>query len=426
MELNVRLQYPRNDKFRFRTRLIRINPDDEMKKDIASNKGFFIKEPPPLDKALKRTDSIYSEKFMKTIRDPDAYMDRYSCKCGATQGRNFRNMSCPHCKTIVRFVGDDFEIFGYIPLKEQYPIIHANMYKSIAAYIGAATFENIIEPEMHLDEDGNPMSRYDKRVMKKKNKRKYSKRPAKIDETFAGIGMMEFTERFDEIMAYFKEKNKNKKIEYYNDIMENRELIFIHNIPVYSTGLRPFKTEGKRFTFEGTNAIFNLMAKLAARINEDELSMYQIKKYRNALLWDMQERYNKLYVEVENILAKKKGSLRMLVGGRCGFTSRLVIVPEPDLKIDEISMSYYSLVELLQQTIINILVKTYSISYADAYMRWFKSQLEPDERIKQIIQNLIDVNGGINVITNRNSIEFGIAATRCKNYLLNCLGSASA
>ena len=42
------------------------------------------------------------------------------------------------------------------------------------------------------------------------------------------------------------------------------------------------------------------------------------------------------------------------------------------------------------------------MSYADAYMMWFKSQLVPNERIKQIIQNLIDVEGGINVLVNRN------------------------
>ena len=402
MELKLNVQYPKNENFDFRTRIVRLNLDEEMEKDIASNKGFFIKEPPPINKALKRSDSIYSEKFMKTVLDPDAFSDRYSCKCGAKQGRDNRNLTCPYCGTIVKFVGDDFEIFGWINIKEPYSIIHPNLYKTISSYIGAATFENIIEPEIELDENGMPVGVYDKRLNKKKNKRKYTKKPQKIDETYAGIGMMEFKERFDEIIAYFKDKNKNKKIDYYNDIIDNRDIIFMHNIPVYSTGLRLFKTEGKRFTFEGTNAIFNIMAKLAAKINDDELQMYRNKKYRNALLWDVQERYNKLYVEIENILAKKKGSIRMLVGGRCAFTSRLVIVPDPKLRVDEVTMSYYSLVELLQQTIINILARTYNMSYADAYMMWFKSQLVPNERVKQIIQNIIDVEGGINVLVNRN------------------------
>jgi DNA-directed RNA polymerase beta' subunit len=225
--------------------------------------------------------------------------------------------------------------------------------------------------------------------------------------------MMEFHERFDEIMKYFLDKNKGNKRDYYDDIMANRDIIFMHNVPVYSTGLRPFKTEGKRFTFEGTNAIFNIMAKLAAKINNDELEMYRNKKYRNTLLWDMQEKYNKLYAEIENICSNKKGSVRMLIGGRCSFTSRLVIIPDPLLRIDEVKLSYYSLVELLQQTIINILASSFNISYAKAYMIWYKSQVVPNPRVREIIENLIRANNGINVLINRNSVEFPNMATCC-------------
>ena len=410
MQLDINLQYPKNKDYDIRTRMVRIDLDKEMEADIARGKGFMIKEPPSVDKALKRSDSIYSEKFMKTIRDPDAYMDKYSCACGERQGRDYKNMTCPVCKHKVRFVGNDFEIFGWIHVKQ--PVIHPNLLKTISAYFGAATFASIIEPEIELDRDGNPVGQYDKRIKRRKDKRKYSRKPQKIDETFAGIGLIEFYERFDEILAYFKDKNKNKKLDYYQDIIDNRDIIFIHNIPVYSTGLRPFKTEGKRFTFEGTNAIFNIMAKIAAKINDDELEMFKTKKYRDALLWDIQDKYSKLYVEVENILAKKKGSIRMLIGGRCGFTSRLIIVPEPNLQVDEITMSYYSLVELLQQTIINILSKTYNISYAESYMIWFKSQLVPNERIKQIIQDLIDMNNGLNVLVNRNQQTLGSVSWR--------------
>jgi DNA-directed RNA polymerase beta' subunit len=415
MKLHLNVQYPFNEDFEFRSRITRLNLDQEMESDMAKDKGFLIKEPPPVDKALKRSDSIYSERFMKLIHDPDAFSDRYSCQCGATQSSSNRGMICPLCKTEVKYVGDDFEIFGWIKIKEPYAIIHPNLYKSIAYFIGVGNLENIIEPEVELDVNGMPVGRYDKRISKRKNKRKYNKRAGKVDETYTGIGMMEFRERFDEIMAYFLEKNKYNKKEYYDDIMENKDLIFIHSVPVYTTGLRPFKTEGKRFTFEGTNATFNIMAKLAAKINDDELMLYREKKYRNALLWDMQDKYNKLYAEIENICSSKKGSIRMLIGGRCSFTSRLVIVPDPKLRIDEIRLSYYSLVELLQQTIINILANSYNISYAKAYQIWYRSQLEQNPRVREIIENLIRANNGINVLVNRNpSINYGsIMALRC-------------
>lgn len=402
MKLNVKMQYPYNETYDYRTSIERIDLDKEMEYDMEYGKGFFIKEPPPLNKALKRSDSIYSEKFMKTMQDPDAYSDRYSCKCGHLQGRDYADMECPICHTLVKFVGDDFEIFGWIHLKGEYSIIHPNLYKSLSSYIGPSNLETILEPEIDLNENGKPITNVDKNLDKKSKKRKYSRRAKKVDETYANIGMIEFKNKFDEILEYFHSKNKQKKIEMYEDIIANREIIFIHNIPVYSTGLRPFKTEGKRFTFEGTNAKFNIMAKIAAKVNDDSLSIYRTRNYRNKLLWDMQENYNSLYSEIENICSNKKGTIRALIGGRCGFTSRLVIVPDPKLRIDEIKLSYYSLVELLQQSIINILSTSYNISYAEAYMRLFRAQLEPDKRIKEIIENFIRANNGINVLVNRN------------------------
>lgn len=414
MQLHLRLSYPNDDKYE--TKLERINLDEEMLNDMAKGKGFLIKDPPPLNKALSRTDSIYSERFMKTLQDPDAFSDRYSCKCGLTQGRDYKDMICPHCHTKVRFVGDDFEIFGYIVIKDDYHIIHPNMFKTLAKYFGPSTFESIIEPEIDLDENGNPVNKYtDGYAYKKQQKRKYSKKQTKVDDTYAGTGMMAFYDKFDEILEYYHTKFKGKKEDYYNDIIANRDLIFIHSIPVYSTGLRPFKVEGDRFTFEGTNALFNIMAKLAWSINNDSLSIYRNEKYRNSLLYQLQDRYNTLYGEIEKILANKKGMIQNLIGRRCGFTSRSIIVPDPKLRSDEIKLSYHTLIELLQQTIINILVKTYNIGYADAYMRFFHAQLVPDKRIYNIIENLIKMYDGIPMLVNRNpTINYGsIMALRC-------------
>ena len=415
MQLHTTLQYPFNENYEFRTRLVRLNMEDEMKKDIESGKGFFIKEPQVLNKSLKSSDSIYSDTFMKTLQDPDAFSNMYSCKCGATKGADFAGMTCKYCNTEVKFIGDDFEIFGWIKIKEPYAIIHPNLFKSLEQYFGQSVLAEIIEPEVELNENGMPMTAYDKRLYEIKMKRKYKKRASKVDKTFAGIGIMEFRNRFDEILEYFHKKNKAKKLDYYNDIIQNKDKIFIHEIPVYSTGLRPFKTEGGRFTFEGTNAIFNIMARLAAKVNKDELAIYRIPKYRMALLWDLQTRYNALYTEVVHILEGKKGNIRLLIGGRCSFTSRSVITPDPKLRIDEVKIPYHSLVELLQQTIVNILSNSYNLSYAKAYMIWYRSQIKIDQKVWDIIDNLIKYYDGIPLIINRNpTIEYGsIVAMRC-------------
>lgn len=412
MELELNIVYPEGEEFE--TKLETINLDQEKEIDMARGKGFLIKEPPVIQKALKRTDSIYSELFTKTLQDPDSYTDRYSCECKFLQGKDYDRMICPKCRTKVQFVGEDFEMTGWITIKDEYAVIHPNLYRSLSKYIGTSTLETILEPEIDLDENGNPVTKFSTKLAKKQAKRKYTKKKSS-DETFKGIGLIEFHKRFEEIMEYFRVKNKGKNENYYTYLMANKDKIFTHSIPVYTTALRPFKVEnGSRFTFEGTNAIYNIMAKLAANINDDGISLYKMPKYRNILLWRLQDKLNELYNEIVAICEGKKGVIRNLIGGRCGFTSRSVIVPDPRLRIDEVTLSYHSLLELLQQTIINIMVRTYNISYNDAYMRFQQAQVVPDVRIREIIENIINTSG-INILINRNpTIEYGsVLAMRC-------------
>lgn len=397
--LEFNINYPDEKNIIFESKIVRIDLDKEMQKDIDEKIGFFIKDAPALTKSLKRTDTIYSELFMKTLHDPDSYTDKYSCKCEELQGKDYQGEICPVCHTKVEYVGENFAKTGWIQVKDEYPFIHPNLYKSLCRYIGTATLESILEPEIDLDENGNPITKFSKAIAKKQAKRKYSKK--NIDEKFKGIGMIEFHKRFDEIMEYFHTKNKGKNEAFYEDIMKEKDKIFAHNIPVYTTGLRPFKIEGTRFTFEGTNAIYNIMAKLATKINDDTLSIHKMPKYRNILLWKLQDKYNELYKEIEAICANKKGAIRSLIGGRCGFTARSVIVPDPTLRINQIDLSYHALLELLQQTVINIMVRTYNITYNDAYMKFQQAQIVPNQRIREIIENIINTSG-VTVLVNRN------------------------
>ena len=170
--INFDLEFPNNPEFEFSTTLERINLDEEMQKDLERGKGFLIKEPDvALNKTLKRTDSIYSERFTKTLQDPDAFADRYSCKCKKTQGRDYNDSICPYCHTKVQYTGDDLEIFGWINLAP-YHIIHPNLYMSIERYIRPENLKAILIPEVELDENGNPITRVDKTIQKKKKEKK--------------------------------------------------------------------------------------------------------------------------------------------------------------------------------------------------------------------------------------------------------------
>lgn len=406
--LNVNVHYPRDDEYDYFVKFERLDLDKECLKDLTNQHGFIISEPQPINKALKSDDSIFSSKFGKSLQDKDPYSHRYSCAKGCTQGAfyavpNDPNWVCPICGTEVKLIGTDYTYFGWIRLKPEYCVIHPLLYQSLVYLIGKDNLESIIEPEIQLDTDGNPMSNYDKRLLKKKIQRKH-KRKTSLDTTYAGIGMLEFRDRFMEVIKYFYQKKPAKK-EVYLDLVKHKDIVFTHSIPVYTTQLRIAKVENRRFAFESTNADFNILAKLAATVNKDNLSFYKNTKYQNRLLWDMQNHITRLTDEIVSILSRKKGVIRSTISGRAAFTARTVIVPDPRLKMDEVTLPYYALVILLEQVIINIVQKSYNCTYAKAYKIWYHGTLKVDERIKSIIDGLINA-GKVNVLINRNPTLF--------------------
>ena len=403
--LNLKVTFPRDEEYDYFVKLVKLDFDKECFKDLSNGNGFLIQEPQPINKAIKSDTSIFSTRFGRSLNDENPYSHRYRCKCGHIQGAFFAvenepNFVCPICGESVKMVGDNFRFFGYIKLKPEYCIIHPNIYASLISIIGKDNLEAIIEPSIELDMNGNPMSDYDRRLLKKKNLRKYKKGVAKIDTTYEGIGILGFRDKFQEILDYFYKKKAFKKA-MYDDIMEHKDIVFIHSIPVYTTQLRIAKVENKRFTFEKTNADFNLLAKLAATINKDNLSVYRSRKYQNQILWDMQSKLNELTTEIINILSDKKGVMRSTITGRTAFSSRCVIVPDATLKMDECAISYFSLVLLMEQIIINILQSSYNITYSQAYKIWYYASLRIDQRVLDILNNLIAMDK-IHVIINRN------------------------
>lgn len=393
-KINVRYthEYPYNKNYKYTAKLKIINLDKERKHDIFNNNGFFIKESQSIKKDLKSVDGILSSKFGDMNGDPNPFANRYSCDCGKLTHRINQGMICDNCHTPVQYRDDNFKITGWICLTEEY-IIHPNLYKSIAFFIGVKKFESILKPDDNINEDGF--------IIKEENTK---------DNPYVNIGITEFHKRFKEIMDYYLSKNPIKK-DNYDHIMENKDKVFIQSIPVYTSLLRPVRVDGENLIFESTNAIYNMMAKLVPSINRNNLKLFRKTKSKKLLIWELQEKYNELYTEIENILAQKKGIVRNLFGGRYNFTSRAIIVPDPKLRIDTIKLPYAALVEVLQQTIVNILHKSYNITYSEAWDIWYLSQLEVNPRVVQIIQSIIenqDNGRGIPFIVNRNpSITYG-------------------
>jgi hypothetical protein len=220
--------------------------------------------------------------------------------------------------------------------------------------------------------------------------------------------MMGFKENFIEILNYFVKSSATKK-EYLVDVMENLDKVFCQSIPVYTTHLRPFNVDNGTLAFEGTNALYNIAAKVAAKINDTRLRMYRKSKPKNKLLFDLQSYVNEIYKELELTLTGKKGATRQLFGARYNFSSRSIIISGPALRTDQVKLSYHGLVTLLEQRIKNILHTTFNIPYNEAHKIWEKAQVRKDQMVWNIIESIIkSYPNGLPVLINRNpTINYG-------------------
>lgn len=293
--INVNMTYPNNPEYDVEVMLKKINLDEERINDLRHNNGFIVTEPQSIKKDLKAADSIYSRKFGTTLQDVNAFENRYKCKCGNLQGRVYIGIKCPLCREEVEFVDDNYNYFGWLVLQDPYKVIHPGYYAQLRNFFGLNKIrenriDNIIEPVIEKNEDGFTVKVGE---------------PTQ-DEPFYGIGMIDFIDRFDEIMEFYLKKYPQKK-DMYDDIMAGRNDVFTQSIPVYTTQLRPFSLEDGQFNYEKVNEYYTVIAKFVYLVNNDNLKMNKKLKPKNALLFDIQTEFNKLYTEQINILATKKG-----------------------------------------------------------------------------------------------------------------------
>ena len=398
--------YPNNPDYEYETYIELINFDNECKMDIESGNGFIVEPSKGIKKDLKAENGIFSPKFGQTLQDVNPFIDRYKCSCGKLKGRINAGMRCPSCGKICRFVDDNFGYFGWMVMND-YQVIHPSFYKKIESYLGkGASIQGAKRTKLENILDVSNMDHIPKQVLNSMNKKPGDPKDISKDEPFFGIGMIGFVSRFDEIMNYYYDK-KPSRVQYHEQIMEHKDMVFTHSLPVFTTLLRPFDTRDNVMSYEPTNAMYTMMNKLITDINKNNTRMQREPKTKNQKLYNLQKKFMELYTELENILSGKKGDFRCLLGGRYNFSSRCVIVQNPDLRIDDIKLSTTALTILLEQRIKNILHRFYNMQPADAHNEWYKATIEPNDKIRGIILSIINDYKrkgvkGIPVLINRN------------------------
>ncbi len=310
--ISVTLTYPRSDEYEFLTKIETIDFDAECKRDIESGNGFLISaNKSSTKKDFKNIDSIYSSRFGQKLSDINPFADRYKCECGNLKSRINHGIECPICHTKVKYVDDDFKMFGWIVLKDEYHIIHPKFYDELDYIFGESKY-NIERKKAKGSRKLVNILNYSPEVDQNGFTRECEFKPEK--EPFYGIGMLEFYNRFDEILDYYYSLNPKKKEEY-EEIKENRDIVFCHSIPVFTTHLRPADVRDGYMYYEPTNGMYNLINRHVHVINRNTRKMDRDIKIKNSELFKVQMKFMELVEEIFNILNGKKGQLRGLVSG---------------------------------------------------------------------------------------------------------------
>lgn len=310
--ITVNYSYPNDNRYDYFVRMERIDFDKERERDIMNGEGFIISAPKTtIKKDIKDPNGIFSPKFGQSLGDMNPFMDRYSCACGHLKSRINNGRECPICHTLCKFVDDDFKIFGWITLVKEYPIIHPDIYKQLDALFGRSKYDrktrnkskgsklrNILDYAVGMDVNGHEIE----------------ESISKADEPFFGKGFLYFIDNFDEILEYYHRKYP-KKEDIYQDIIKDRNIVFTHSIPVFTSHLRPMDISAGSMYFEKCTAIYNMMSKLAYRVNRNKTKVDRSVKVKSQELYNLQMKYMELYDEIVSILNGKRGQLRMLVGG---------------------------------------------------------------------------------------------------------------
>lgn len=379
--------------------LVINNIDEEAKQDLKAGKAFIVYEE---IKNKKSTDGSYnkggirSDFFYSEMSSEEAFKERYSCDCGYIEGKSHESSICPYCRTSVRLVDIDLEKFAYIKIKDYY-IIHPGLYLYLDNIIGEknkqSILANIIKPPKFIDTDreGNPIS---------DEKEEFDK-----DQPFKNIGMIEFQRRFDEILDFYANKNKrNSNIEgNVAFVKANRDKLFFQYIPVFSSALRFAMIQGEINFVNGADKIYNMIFSSVSRMNKaiDTLSVDKKLPY-------IQKKVNDLYEKMFDLINKKEGFIKSgVLAGRMNFTSRNVIISNPDLAADEIILSYISFLEMYKFEIIQKLASTQNITESQAYSEWYMACIKFSEKIYKIIKLMIAQDLTYCLINRPPSIDFG-------------------
>ena len=176
-------------------------------------------------------------------------------------------------------------------------VIQPIYFNKLASIIGNKTFNEIIKYDKFIDRDGHVQEK------------------TTDANPFRGIGLIEFRERFQEILDYYKNKKKNKWEEI-KEIEEDKDKVFTSCIPVFSSVLRPVSFRNDSFFYSTIDKKYNSIFSSARLLNDTDLYEKRRKKWTKekrermdiaTILSTIQEKLMQLWELVFDLINQKDG-----------------------------------------------------------------------------------------------------------------------
>lgn len=361
----------------------RINWDVEMTHDILTGNGFIISEKGVIDldgQKKKPEFGPQSPRFGTTYGDEQEFVERWRCREGHIKGRMFEGEICPICGTKVEFRDVDVKQTGWVNLR-YYKVINPLYFLLLEKHIGKKVFQDIIDTRQRVDRDGHI----------------YDVPPEEAKEAlspFSGMGIQRFMENYEDVLNYFQAKKKDKYDEF-EELKKLKSSVFTSNIPVYTTLLRPQSATSDTFYYTGIDRQINPLVQLSFDLDDAEEIEIPL------ILSRIQFRVNKMWEYNFQLINGKEGFIRnKLLGGDMNYSSRNVIIPNPELKDDEVDLSYQTFRIIFAQQIITCLMQQDHIPLRKAADRWKKSYIF-DPYIYEIMKFIIKKDKPM-ILMNRN------------------------
>lgn len=311
-----------------------------------------------------------------------------TCDCGKSQGAYRAGSICSHCKTIVREPNStELGYNAWLEIPECLPpLLQPIVYHTLDRWMGAIKKQSILNS--FLDPEG--------------------KLPEQLASRFE-TGVMYFYTHFDEIMEYMfteykdsmiynpakrkEETRTNKKSVAMKEYLRiNRAALFTRHYPALDRNLHVLTKQGTIGRADNTSQYILKVAIEIANVNlvysmspNDKLTLE-----RNAYsIITTYAAYSETILDT-NMLSKYGFFRRHILGSRCHFSFRAVIIPITDLSMpDEIKISWSIAIIQFKLEVLNLLINRYNMSFSEAQQKHQRALGTFDPTIHEIFKTLI-------------------------------------